>query len=238
MNTADEEALELSGVHGQLLSSLTCQWHICKACGIVDFGTERTRYGYPCPRCGVPGEGGRSYFYFHHLDLINLMQEFFHTPSSNGRDMDGKERTVRGQHRFAVIIFFCTLWETLLQHFLEECMDKKSLPNEIQERLLLDHQADSRRRDVLFPLLTGMKWNVAMKRFSVAYARDHAPVVAFFAQVAERRNKLLHRGSRFSVPKDMPGQCILHLRGCLQLFVDLHNAFVVEPLPEESFVLG
>ena len=234
MNTNDDDVLELSGIHGQPLSSLTCQWHICDACKIVDFGIDRIKHGYPCPRCGVPGRGGHMYFFSHHLTLVDLMQDLFHARTPDGRDLEGNERSLAGQHRFAVIIFFCTLWETLLQNFLEECMDNKALPGEIQERLLLDHQADSRRRDILFPLLTGTKWNDALQRLSSECAYDHRPVFEFYTVLAKERNQLLHRGHVYSVPKERPRECLLHLHSCLQLFVDLHNAFVVESLPEAS----
>ena len=234
MNTSDEGVLELSGVHGQPLSSLICQWHICDACKIVDFGIERIKHGYPCPHCGVPGQGGHMYFFSHHLTLVDLMQDLFHARTPDGRDLEGNERSLAGKHRFAVIIFFCTLWETLLQNFLGESMDMKPLSADVQERILMQHQSDRRRREVLFPLLAGVSWDAAIQQIDERFGRDHRPVIEFYAQVAKKRNALLHRGHRFAVPRDMPRECIIHLRGCLQLFVDLHNTFIVEPLPESS----
>lgn len=144
--------MDILEIRDQELSTLLSAFMICTSCEIVDLDQERERVGYQCPRCGVVGNGALLYFPMSIHTLIDLMQEFYHL--KQGPDVDSDEVSSiqnKGNHQLAVVIFFCTLVEVLLQHFLEQRMSRMGLPQEIQERLLNDNMFVKQRIQKLFP---------------------------------------------------------------------------------------
>jgi len=111
--------MDITEVTGQPLSSLVSDQLICKDCHIVDRDHERSRVGYACPTCGKASEGGRLYFSINIHILVDLIQESYHSSatSTSGRLYEGV-----GSHDISVIIYFCTLRETLLDKFITELL--------------------------------------------------------------------------------------------------------------------
>ncbi len=223
--------MDVLEIRSQRLSTLLADFMICGSCGIVDRDHERIRVGYECPRCGIPGDGASGYFPLSALSLIDLMQEFYHLKQGGAAANSVPVERNEGNHRLAVVIFFCALVEVLLQHFLEERMSKMGLPHEIQGRLLDDNLSVKQRVQRLFPTLTGVKWEKAVATLSERVDLDYSEAAKFYYQQASRaRNKFLHGGNKWAIPQDMPEQCISHIWPLVCLFVALHNEYVAQPI--------
>jgi hypothetical protein len=216
-------------IRSQRLSTLLADFMICESCGIVDRDHERMRVGYKCPRCGIPGDGASGYFPISVLSLIDLMQELYHPKQEAAANSAPIEQN-EGNHRLAVVIFFCALAEVLLQHFLEKRMSKMGLPHEIQDRLLGDNQFVQQRVQKLFPTLTGVKWKKAVAMLSERVDLNYSETVEFYQQASSARNKFLHRGNKWAIPRDMPEQCIRHIWPLVCLFVALHNEYIAQSI--------
>jgi hypothetical protein len=156
------------------------------------------------------------------------MQEFYHTKGSKTKVMLSMYDNKPSNHRLAVIIFFCTLGEVLLQYFLEQCMDKTNIPRRIQDRLFNDSLFVKERIQKLFPALTGDKWAGALKELNKGSEINYVEVGNFYTGVVDKRNEFLHRGNQWVIPKEMPKQCIDNIWPLLSLFVALHNKYVAK----------
>jgi hypothetical protein len=219
-------------IRGQPLSTLLADFMICQSCHVVDRDQERMRVGYPCPHCGVSGNGARGYFSISVHSLIDLMQEFYHMKEELDSHSDEMPvRQQRGNHRLAVVIFFCTLGEVLLAHFLEQLMSHTGLSRSIQERLLNDNIFVKQRVEKLFPALTGVRWKVAVKTLTKGKQLDYLKATEFYEEVVEKRNLFLHKGNKWAIPKDMPENCVRQIWPLVNLFVGLHNKYVVPVVP-------
>ena len=223
--------MDILEIRGQRLSTLLANFMICQSCEIVDRDQERMRVGYQCPRCGVAGQGARGYFPISVSTLIDLMQEFYHLKHGSDVDSDEASNTRnQGNHQLAVVIFFCTLVEVLLQHFLEQRMSRMGLSHEIQERLLNDNIFVKQRVQKLFPTLTGVKWKETIKMLSKRVELDYVEATKFCEHAAEKRNFFLHSGNKWAIPNDMPEKCIREIWPIVNLFVSLHNEFITQPV--------
>jgi len=151
--------MKISEVTRQSLSTLVADFQVCQFCGIVDRDHGRAKVGYPCPNCGERSKGGLEHFGLPIHALINLMQESFHQkPTQSSRlPISGNA------HKLAVVIYFCTLGEVLLEHFLRELMDALRLPASVQNRILVDNLFSKERVERVFPSLVGEKWNAVIK---------------------------------------------------------------------------
>jgi hypothetical protein len=216
--------VDILDIRHQPLSTLLADFFICQSCGTVDGDDNRIRVGYACPRCGTPSPGAQYYFPLPALSLIDLMQEFFHMRSD--APVNEKSSSEKN-HQLAVVIFFCTLGEALLHHFLEEGLHKLRIPYDVQDRLLEDHLFVKQRVDKIFPLVTGnKKWKASVKMLSQRGSIDYTETEAFYQSTAHKRNLLLHRGNMWAIPGDLPEQCMRHIHPLMYLFVDLHNEFI------------
>jgi len=222
--------MDILEIRNQRLSTLLADFNICESCKIVDRNRNRMEVGYRCPRCGAAGRGGTLYFSLSVFSLIDLMQDFYHLNQeavSHSEDLTDQNKS---DHRLAVVIFYCTLAEVLLLHFLEQCMFEMGVPNQIQERLLDDNPFVNQRVEKLFPTLTGIKWNKAVELLEEGTDLNYAETVAFSKRASIARNDFLHRGNKYAIPQDMPEQCIRHIRPLVSLFVALHNEYVARPV--------
>ena len=197
---------------------------ICDSCKIVDRDRNRLKEGYKCPNCG---KGGTATLYFNIsvLSLIDLMQEFYST------DVIFKEEAFNiGQReiniRLAVVIFFCSLTEVLLRHFLEQLMVKMGKSEKDRGRLLNDNLNMQQRVDKLFPTLTGDKWKKAIDEINKNVELDYAETSNFCVKAKDARNEFLHKGNKRAIPKNMPEECITQIWPLLSLFVSLHNKYI------------
>lgn len=191
---------------------------------MVDRDSERGRVGHPCAHCGAKSEGGLSYFGLPVNALINLMQESFHQKPRLTRG--GRALAKDDAHRLAVVIYFCTLGEVLLDHFLREVMHALQIPAGAQERILSDNLFSRERVEKVFPSLVGEKWKTVIKELSVKSKLDYEKTVKFYLEVVNARNLFLHRESKWAVPKDMPEGCMEEIWPLMNLYVVLHNRYV------------
>ena len=224
--------VDLLDIRKQPLSTLLADHMVCQACRIVDRDQQRMRVGYPCSRCGVPGQGATGYFPLSVISLIDLMQEFYHRKT----DLDSDEQKItsaRRNQRLAVVIFFCTLGEVLLEYFLKQLMTKNGLPRLVQERLLNDNIFVKHRVEKLFPALTGERWKLAVKMLAKGKQLDYVKATEFYEDAVEKRNLFLHKGNKWAIPNDMPEKCLRHIWPLVNLFVGLHNKFIAKP-PKKS----
>ena len=214
--------MDISKINIQLLSTLIAHHCECGNCHIVDNDSNRQRVGYPCPNCGVKGNGGQTYFHLGIISMINLMQEFYHTKKPSTISVDS--------HKLAVVVFFCTLVETLLENLLREAMISQKIPGTVQDRLLWDNMTGKQRTEKLFPALFNHTWKQAISEANRAQPKmDYKVTLNFFLKAVEARNKFLHPpGNKWAIRLDMPRQCLNHTPVLISLFVWLHNRYIAD----------
>lgn len=215
----------------QRLSSIVDDFLMCDSCKIVDRDQERSTVGYKCPHCGTPSKGGHQYFYLNANILINLMGNLYR-PKQKPASEGGVSPQQNKHDQAAIVIFFCSLGEVLLNQFLEELMFKVGLSQRIHDRLFEDNLFVKQRLEKLFPALTGVKWIKAVKMLNERVDLDYIETQKFCERVSTARNEFLHRGMIWSIQRDMPEQCIRHIWPLLHLFVDLHNEYVAQSISE------
>lgn len=215
--------MDVLEIRNQPLSTLFADFFICKSCKIVDRDHNRMLVGQKCSVCGVPSEGGEVYFPVSVPSLMDLMQKFYHFKEEATQSSKIPSNQNESDYRLAVVIFFCSLGEVLLHHFLKKCMLKMSLQPRIWERLFDDNLSVRQRVEKLFPALTGVKWNKAVAMLNENVELDYIEASEFYQRASVARNKFLHEGSKWAIPDDMPEQCIRHIWPVMCLFVDLHK---------------
>jgi len=153
------------------------------------------------------------------------MQEIYHSGPTPRRGHESPA-PARHDHRLAVVIFFCTLGEVLLEHFLREAMMALDLPSAVQDRLLADNLYAKQRLEKVFPTVTGTKWKAAMAQLAPAQQPLYSNTVEFYLDAVEARNRFLHDGNKWAIPEEMPEKCIRAISPLVSLFVALHNSIV------------
>jgi hypothetical protein len=216
--------MDITEVTTQPLSTLVADFFVCGDCGIVDRDEERCLKGRPCSACGDPSRGGHSYWGIRVDALIDLIQEAYHRPDPP--DRGPLLNAAVASQKLAVVIFFCTLGEVLLDHFLVECMLALQIPPQVRERLLEDSLSARQRVDRLFPTLTGTTWRKAVSSLDQGSSLGYSATVVFYLGVMEHRNTLLHSGSVWAVRPEVPEECLRRIPPLLNLFGVLHNTFV------------
>ncbi len=201
-------------------------YFICRNCYIVDRDLRRSAVGYKCPRCGFCGEGSTSYYGTNVFSLLDLMQEFYFLKSERHEQKKMINPEKKEDHHIAIVILFCSLAEVLLNHLLNQIMDKKDIPFEVQERLLHDNLNVVQRIDKLFPSLTGMKWKKAIEKVDKRSKYDYKSTISFYQETNAARNAFLHKGYISAITEGMPIRCLDNAEPLINLFVDLHNHFV------------
>jgi hypothetical protein len=213
-------------VRDQRLSGVLADFVYCAGCKVVDRDRNRGVFGYKCPLCGYPSTLASFYFPAAVWSLVDLIQGSYHLgekPASAGVQTDDSLK----DQRLAVVVFFCTLGEVLLHHFLKEYMSSQGLPTRLQERLLNDNRFVNERVEKLFPALTGIKWKDAVQSLTKDSKIDYEKTVRFFRDTAQKRNTLLHQGDKLVIQASLPTQCMRHIWPLLCLFVALHNRYLV-----------
>lgn len=221
------EILELlkSRESHQRLSIIVDDFLICDSCKIVDRDQERMTVGYKCPHCGTPSKGGHQYFLLNADILIDLIGSLYRPkqkPTSESRVTPQQNE----HDQAAIVVFFCSLGEVLLDQFLKELMLKAELPQKIQDRLFEDNLFIKQKVEKLFPALTGVKWIKAVEMLNERVNRHYIETHKFYEHMSKLRNKFIHKGMISSIHERMPEQCIRHIWLLLNLFVNLHNEYV------------
>jgi len=209
----------------QRLSIIVDDFLMCESCQIVDRDQERSRVGYKCPHCGTPSESGYQYFYMNADILIDLMGNLYR-PKQKATSEAGVTPQQNEHDQAAIVIFFCSLGEVLLDQFLQERMLKVGISWSIQDRLFEDNLSIKQKVEKLFPALTGAKWIKALKMLDERADPHYIETHKFYQRMTKLRNDFLHRGEMWSIHEGMPEQCIRHIWPLLRLFVDLHNEYV------------
>jgi hypothetical protein len=224
---------DLLEIRNQALSTLLADFSVCHGCAVVDRNKNRIQVGTPCPECSIPSKGATAYFHLEVVTLIDLMQEIYHS-SPSPRQGSQPSRSPKRDHQLAVVIFFCTLGEVLLGHFLREAMIALNLPKGVIDRLLSDHQYAKQRIEKVFPSVTGRKWKKTVEQLSSSAKLDYSTTVDFYLQAVEARNKFLHDGVKWAIPEGMPEKCMRTIGPLLNLFVALHNMIVCETYRQQK----
>jgi len=222
--------IDITEIKDQSLGLILADFYICQDCHIVDRDSNRIKVGHPCSNCGKPSPSGRSYFRLSVHSLIDLMQEFFHKDQiEQSQPTDGLSIRISGKKntKIAVVIFFVTLREILLENLLHDLMIAQGLPDNVCKRLFADSPMHKQRMDKLFPALTGVKWKKAVSTVNSKCTLDYVELDGFIEKIVDARNKFLHRGSKYAITKNMAEECIKNIWPLLNLHVFLHNEYVV-----------
>ena len=129
------------------------------------------------------------------------------------------------------VLYFCTLREALLNHFLVQMLRAQKVPVALIERLLDDNRLASQRFGGLFASVVGQKWDKAVDQVSRKVATNFSPVSQLMRRAAEIRNSFLHEGSAWAVTRELSTECINSASHMVELFVAFHNEFIHSPLP-------
>jgi hypothetical protein len=218
------EVMDVKDITDQSLGSLLADFLVCPHCQIIDRDRERTRSGYKCSTCGMPGRGGRLYFESSILVLIDLMQEAFH--SQPNRSIEESEGATYEAHNVSVVLFFCTLREVLMNWLIQHLFWALKIPERLQKRLVADSNTYSKKQNDLLPSLIGRKWRAAIESASHDAAMDYVELDGFLQKAVEARNKFMHEGRHWGINRTMANGCIDHTWPLLNLYVALHNKHV------------
>jgi len=201
------------------LPGLAVVFNRCRSCSYV---TIDTAFGNGCPNCrAAQGTNELLHFSFDTYALLELLAD-----SHLRRLTDNRHNT----QLLATVIFFCSLTEVLLYHFLVNLMDQKRIDRNVQKRLLSDNLTIKQRVDRLFPTLTDQSWKEAIKRINAnSKLYDYSKTINFYTQfAAPARNKFLHEGDKWVISEDIAENCILHARRLVCFFVELHNKYIAD----------
>jgi hypothetical protein len=220
-------SISILEIDRQRLSTLIAGYYTCKSCGYATADLNISHVGHPCSHCGAPSRGGMMLFKLGVYIMVDLMQEYYHlhpTESQISKAL-GEDRQ---NHLLAIVVFYCSLGELLLEGFLISYMNKISIPDRVQDDLLKDISMDKRLG--LFHTLTEKKLSQAVEELDSQSSNDYRRVITFYKDIREKRNKFLHVGNMFTIEKEMVEQCLLDSPILINLFVKLHNVFIAEPI--------
>jgi hypothetical protein len=170
--------MKISEITEQPLGPLMDIFHICQSCSLVDADQERCAVGHPCAHCGETSRGALSYFGLPVASLVDLMQESFQQKPRVAEH--GRALAKDGVHQLAVVIYFCTLGEVLLDHFLRELMHALQIPQGAQERILTDNLFSKDRVEKVFPSLVNEKWKAVIKELTKNSKLNYERTVKFY----------------------------------------------------------
>ena len=213
--------VDITSVTNQALSSIVGTFYQCSACNTVDNDKKRAKIGYPCPACKQPSPVARIYWPIPALSLIDLIQGFYH--AEGNQSLRSPLYDPSTNLRLATVVFFCSLGEVTLTHLLREMMSWQGIERNLQERLLDDNRSLSQRVERLYPCLTHQKWIGDLKEISKGKELNYLDTHKFFRSVTDARNKWLHQGNMWRVPREMPKQCVEQIWPLLCMIVALHN---------------
>lgn len=231
------KSYDITEIKHQALGPILTNFHICQHCHTVDRDSDRIMVGHPCSNCGKPSPSGRGYFNLSVHSLINSMQELFHKdqpeePSCSEPGLYGISS--KKNSKVAVVVFFVTLREVLLENLLYDLMIAQDLPANVCKRLFADSPMHRQRLDKLFPSLAGVTWKTAINTVNKKCELDYVELDSFLKKIVDARNKFLHKGSKYAITEKMAEECLRNTWPLLNLHVYLHNEYVVPYYREEK----
>ena len=161
--------------------------------------------------------------------LIDSIQDFYFLADQPNVGNDQPKISLQTNPRTVIPLLFCTLAEVAFEHVLQNIMRKQGLSLADIKRHLNEYLTGPRRRLKLFPQLTNVSWNNALKELSAAYPIDFTQTFRFYLNVNKARNRFLHDGVPWAIKPRDPEDCIDEIWRLLKLFVALHNRFVCNP---------
>lgn len=193
---------------------------ICNCCGIVDRERSRMRADSACPVCHKPAGGARLYYPINVHILVDLVQQSYHSNAPVG-PISGPQTSIVGP-----ILFFCTLREALLNHFLLTLLRARKVPDSIIEKLLDDNRLASQKFKGLFSVAVGKSWNEVVIEVSTFVGRDLQPISDLMLKMANIRNKFMHEGTAWTATHEDATNCVNGMPALFTLFTALHNIYV------------
>lgn len=213
--------------HGHL-SDLLGSYYLCPVCSIVDKDEGRCIHGYPCPNCDSPSEGGFTFFSLAILTMVDMLEEAYKSIDVDGTLRDPYYSEQINPHCVSVVLLFTTIKEALIDSFLFNIMMTRKYGNALVKRLLTDYNTNYKKYEQLFPAVTGCNWDEALNAIKQKYNRDYTETNSVIKDVSKRRNDFIHERLYFPISYDLAASCINYIILMHQLFIDLHNLFVVK----------
>jgi hypothetical protein len=201
--------ITLADIDGQSLSSVICDFMICKRCGIVDRERSRIVANSPCPTCHKSAGIARLYFGLNLAVLIDLIQQSYHSATPEGQALGPQSSDV------AVVLFFCALREALFNNLLKYLLDTeeiisrgglKSKVSQLEERI-------------------GRTWGQAVREVSSHEGIGFDSVSKLMIEASGIRNRFMHEASGWGATRQFATECINSTFALLQLFASLHNLY-------------
>lgn len=209
----------LSEIDFQSISTLVCSQFQCPACGWIDRDFDRTRVGHRCKTCGTESKVGRLAFPHNISVLADLCQEAYFSTHKLDNPYAPQSANI------APILYFCTLRECLLNHFLRSHLLAQNVPSPLIAKLLDDNRLANQKFGELFTSVTGVKWNEAVERASALKSTNFKRVSDLMRRASETRNKFLHQGYASKATRELATECIDSLLQLTNLFVTLNNVY-------------
>lgn len=175
----------LAEIDTQDASTLVCDYMICQRCGVVDRERSRMVVDTPCPACHQPAGVARLHFPINVHILVDLIQQAYHSYAPVGPAAGPQAHTI------GPVLFFCTLREVLLNHFLLARLRAENVNQALIEKLLDDNKLASQKFAGLFVAVTEKSWLDAVGDASAADGTNYRPVSDLMQKAAKVRNEFL-----------------------------------------------
>lgn len=209
----------------RFLADMALSYKACRHCHVADVDRRIARFGNKCRVCGLETDGASSFFDLNIALMLDLLQESFRAALRIKNDPQSLSTTAVHAQYSSTVIFFRAIKEALLERFVTNYFSVFRVPVSLSKRLLNEFDTDSRRRDILFPALTSLKWKQAITLLT-SKNLDFSKLNKFLKTETDERNKLLHEADHFRIDFDLAKDCLTNLELLLQMFVGLHNKFV------------
>lgn len=210
----------LSEVDDFPASLLVGDFLMCQRCGVVDRERKRIRTDAMCPSCQHPAGVARLYYHVGIQILIDMIQQAYNSKSPLPNEHGPRSSDV------AVVLFFCTLREALLDNLLNELFSAHKVAPAIAEKLLKDNRLFGQKLFGVLPAITEAPWKKAIEDASSEAGRDFVALSAFMEKAADLRNTFVHKGSGWGITRDLATECVNSIFDLMTLFASLHNLYV------------
>jgi hypothetical protein len=203
----------------------TMKYRICHHCGAVDKNEKRAERTFLCPQCHLESGGSLAFYDVSVLMMLELLRESYHSADAIPETREDWGFKREQTHHAAVITFFNTIKEILLERFILHHLDANQIPANLQLRMLSDNDSHSRRLNRLLPSLIGHKWNIIVSQIDTP-EETYGKLDKFLEESSRARNELLHEGAIQKIDRNLSTRCMEHIPTLLELYVVLHNKYV------------
>lgn len=195
-------------------------YFICSKCSFVDRDRNRLMAAHVCEKCQVGSTSTGLYFHVNIMVTLDLLEESYASSSKIENDENVES------HNVAILLYFCTLKEALLEHFLNHIFVSLHLPEGLRVRLRNDNRMFNEKINKLLPALIDDKWSEAIVNAGKLNGKDYLRLNDLLVEAAELRNGFLHNASPWNISQQVAANCIDALPELLDLFVGLQNYYV------------